>query len=445
MSDPTPHLERFGAYEQARTEFRWTIPPRLNIASAICRKHADAVARIALHEAKHAGVNTYTFGGLDFLSDKFAAALSESGITSGDSVVVILPQSAALAVAHLGVLKCGAVVVPLSMSAGLSLLEYALTDCGAKAVVVDESIYARVETSRHLPSPDSRFVVRDERPANAGSGHRDFWSEVDRGSSEFDDVQNDANSTAFILYIESQGNVTGVVHSQRSVIGQFSAFEMFFNAGREGDSVFWTPDDWSSPSAVLGVLYPAWWYGCSVVASTCEGRGSALRLMERFEVTHAFIASSTQKMFAESESEPGEPFDLKLQTIVSERVQLQEHLANSDLTLALNATPDVTMNCVYSKPGTGWVAGTCDRWFKTAGGSVGRPAPGRLIEIIDESGNILPPLKPGRIAVHKSDPALFSGFHNSRQRTAAAFIGDWFLTGDAGYKSEDGDLYILSS
>ncbi|MEK6284205.1 MAG: AMP-binding protein [Acidobacteriota bacterium] len=436
MSDPTPHLERFEGYEQACREFCWAIPPRLNIASAICRKHADAVARIAIHDVKHAGANTYTFGGLDFLSDKFAAALSESGITPGDSVAVILPQSAALAVAHLGVLKIGAVVVPLSMSAGLGLLEYALTDCRAKAVVVDESIYGRVGTSRHLPNPASCFIVRDDRPANASSGHRDFWSEVDRGSSDFDDVQTDANSTAFIFYVESQGEITGVVHSHRSVIGQFTAFEMFFNAGHEADSVFWTPDDWSSPAAVLGVLYPAWWYGCSLVASTCEGRGNALRLMERFEVTHAFVPSSTLKMLAESDPEPDERSELKLQTVVSERVQLPEYWANSD--------SSVTVNEVYGKPETGWIAGMCDRWFKTAvGGSVGRPAPGRLIEIIDESGNVLPPLNAGRIAVHKSDPALFSAFHNAQKRTAAAFIGDWFLTGDAGYKNEDGDLYIL--
>ena len=91
MGEPTPHLERFETYEQACREFRWVIPERFNIASAICRRHADAVNRIALKEAKEAGINTYTFGGLDFLSDKFAMALSESGINHGYSVVVMLP------------------------------------------------------------------------------------------------------------------------------------------------------------------------------------------------------------------------------------------------------------------------------------------------------------------------------------------------------------------
>src|SRR4029453_14197437 len=99
--DPTPHLERFETYDQAFREFKWIIPERFNIACAICRRHPDAITRVALKEVREAGINTYPFGALDFLSDKFAMALSESGIKQGDSVAVMLAQSAALAVAHL--------------------------------------------------------------------------------------------------------------------------------------------------------------------------------------------------------------------------------------------------------------------------------------------------------------------------------------------------------
>ncbi|HLF83334.1 MAG TPA: AMP-binding protein, partial [Blastocatellia bacterium] len=289
--DPTPHLERFDSYEQACREFRWRIPARLNIASAICRRHADAVTRIALNDVKEGGTNTYTFGGLDFLSDKFATALSELGISQGDSVAVVLPPSAALAVAHLGALKTGAVVIPLSMVSDAALQQYALADSAAKALVVDESIYGAFEAvARNLPNLTSRFVVRDLRPTATTAGFRDFWSEVDRASSVFDAAETDANSSAFIFYTELQGGCTGVVHSHRSVIGQLAAFEMFNDA--EADSVFWTSGDWSSSAAALGVLYPAWWYGCSLVAGAPEDRARVLGLMEQCEVTNVFIPST---------------------------------------------------------------------------------------------------------------------------------------------------------
>ncbi len=376
--DPTPHLERFDSYEQACREFRWLIPQRFNIANSICRRHADAVTRIALSDVKEGGINAYTFGGLDFLSDKFANALSEAGVSQGDSVAVLLPPSAALAIAHLGALKTGAVVIPLSMIADAALLEHALADSSAKALVIDESNYGMFEAlARNLPNLESRFVVRDLRPAVTSSEIRDFWSEVDRASSDLVAMETDANSAAFIFYVESQGEITGVVHSHRSVIGQLTAFEMFNNV--EADSVLWTAGDWSSPSVVLGVLYPAWWYGCSVVAGAAEDEAGVQNVR------------------------PGE---------------------------------------AYARAETGWIFGRCPRWFATPPGSVGRPIPGRSIEIIDESGNVLPPGQPGHIAVHKSDPALFTEYHGVAARTAASFIGDCFLTGDVGYKNGDGDFYI---
>jgi acetyl-CoA synthetase len=273
--DPTPHLERFESYEQACREFRWLIPQRFNIANTICRRHADAVTRIALSDVKEGGINTYTFGGLDFLSDKFANALSESGVSQGDSVAVVLPPSAALAIAHLGALKTGAVVIPLSIGSGGVLLQYALADSNAKALVVDESIYGTFEAlARNLPNLASRFVVRDFRPTATNADFKDFWSEVDRASSDFIAAETDATSAAFIFYVDSQGEINGVVHSHRSILGQLAAFEMFNDVQSGADSVFWTADDWSSPAAVLGVLYPAWWYGCSVVAGTSEDAAS---------------------------------------------------------------------------------------------------------------------------------------------------------------------------
>src|SRR5258706_4269232 len=145
--DPTPHLDRFDSYEQACREFRWLIPQRINIATAICRRQPDAVTRIALSDVKEGGINTYTFGGLDYLSDKFATALSESGISQGDSVAVVLPPSAALAIAHLGALKTGAVVVPLSIVSDAALLQHVLADSGAGTLVVEDQIYGVVEAS----------------------------------------------------------------------------------------------------------------------------------------------------------------------------------------------------------------------------------------------------------------------------------------------------------
>src|ERR1044072_1568879 len=101
-------------------------PEQFNLACAICKRHDDAAARVALIDFKPYAKNTYTYGGVDFVSDKFATARAKRGVTQGDAVAVILRQSAALITAHLGALKLGAAVVPLPVSLDRAVIEFAL-------------------------------------------------------------------------------------------------------------------------------------------------------------------------------------------------------------------------------------------------------------------------------------------------------------------------------
>jgi len=75
-------------------------------------------------------------------------------------------------------------------------------------------------------------------------------------------------------------------------------------------------------------------------------------------------------------------------------------------------------------------------------GSMGKPSPGNRVAIIDENGNPLPAGKVGDIAVHRDAPALFKGYLNDPERTAKAFRGDWYLTGDQAQMDEDGYFWF---
>jgi hypothetical protein len=87
--------------------------------------------------------------------------------------------------------------------------------------------------------------------------------------------------------------------------------------------------------------------------------------------------------------------------------------------------------CVRGAP---MVLASCERWPSTL--SCGRAAPGHRVEVIDESGRILPPGKAGFIAVRRPDPSLFL----SRCGEAGG-ADEWFrLAG--GLKGEDGSLQI---
>ncbi|NOJ47712.1 AMP-binding protein [Bradyrhizobium archetypum] len=73
-------------------------------------------------------------------------------------------------------------------------------------------------------------------------------------------------------------------------------------------------------------------------------------------------------------------------------------------------------------------------------GSTGRPVAHVEIEIRDEAGHRLPPGQHGEICLR--GPKVTQGYWKDPKRTAAAFFGDWFRSGDVGYLDEDGFLYL---
>jgi fatty-acyl-CoA synthase len=73
-------------------------------------------------------------------------------------------------------------------------------------------------------------------------------------------------------------------------------------------------------------------------------------------------------------------------------------------------------------------------------GSTGRPVAHVEIEIRDDTGNRRAPGEDGEICLR--GPKVTRGYWKDPEKTAAAFFGDWFRSGDVGYLDEDGFLYL---
>jgi crotonobetaine/carnitine-CoA ligase len=74
-------------------------------------------------------------------------------------------------------------------------------------------------------------------------------------------------------------------------------------------------------------------------------------------------------------------------------------------------------------------------------GSAGTAVPRVRIEIQDDEGQALQPGEVGEIAVASPEPRM--NYVRAPEETAAAFRGDWFLTGDLGRLDEAGWLYFV--
>jgi acetyl-CoA synthetase len=439
MLDPSPHLERFEDYQRACREFRWSIPDSFNIADAILSRHSDAVTRVALVELRSGGLNTYTYGGLDYLSDKFATALSQQGVAQGDSVAVVLSQSAPSIIAQLGALKLGAVVVPLSPALEASAFAFALKDSRARAVIIHHT--HRDKLASAVSSPTAVFVVNKFKPEFVDTAPDcDFWREVFEASADFAFVEMPSNSPAFAFYgANSEGGLFRTTHNHASLIHQLPGFSMCNNFQLDEDTTFWTAQEWTSIDSSLCSVYPALWYGWRVLACESPAVGSsAWSLIERCEVTNLFVRPSELDQLRESSLPTiltASSTEFKLRSIVcAGTVAGDVYDWASESLGAFVAT-------VYCNSLVGLVAASCGTWFEPRPGSPGRAAPGSAITIVDGRGNELPPLREGRVAVRRTDPRAPVELSPSLPNPASD-SADFIVSGDVGFKDEDGYLWL---
>ena len=175
-----------------------------NVCDSICRRHKDAVTRIALKEIKPAGINTYTFRAIDFLSDKFANLLVKNGVKQGDSILVALPLSVGFIIANFGGLKAGAIINLICNISDSSSLLPAIQSSQAKIAVLDFSLSQLISNfGNWYCNYQAVFVVSDKVSQNEfENGFKGFWFGINQTDAEFTRVNSLIDSPAYRLHVQ---------------------------------------------------------------------------------------------------------------------------------------------------------------------------------------------------------------------------------------------------
>jgi len=428
------------SYEAAREAFEWNLPADYNVAYDLLRKHEET-DRPALYQAYPDGRReAYTFDDLDRLSDRLANGLAARGVGRGDRVAVVLSQRPENLLTHLACWKLGAVSLPLSVLFGEESLRYRFDDSGAVAVVTDPAVTATALDV--APDCDGlEHVVEATGESFAGGGTATegavAFEEVLAGDDSFEIADTDADTPAIVMYTSgSTGPPKGVLHTHGLWVGHLPAYRMYFERDHEG--VHWTPADWAWIGALGDLVFPAWHYGQPVLGTPMEGFDPerAFELMAEFDVANAFVPPTAVRLLMDVEA-PAERYDLSVRAICSGG----EPLTPEILTWAEESLSGTVVNELYGQTEANLLVANCREWFPARPGSMGKPVPGHDVAVIDEDGEERPTDEVGEIAVRRGDdPVVFEEYWNAPEKTAAATVGDWHLTGDLGYR--DGDGYV---
>ncbi|MFB6172514.1 MAG: acyl-CoA synthetase [Haloarculaceae archaeon] len=427
----------YDTYEEARAAFEWDLPASYNPGVDFLGKHdADAVA---LRLDRDGDVETFTFGALDRRSDALAGALADLGVEVGDRVGVMAPQRPETLLAHCAAWKRGAVTVPLTTLFGPDALEHRLADAGARAVVVDPSVRDTVAAVRDR-CPDLEHVIELD---GASGDARAFDALVADGPESFAAHDATPATPSAIMYTSgSTGPPKGVHHSHALWLGRAAAAYNFFEQGLGPDAVCWTPASWAWGGALGGLVFAGWHHGATVVGAPMGSFDPerAFRVLERHDVTHAFVPPTALRMLMGVEA-PADRYDLSLSVLAA----AGEPLTPEILTWA-DGELGVPVNEFYGQTELNLVVATCGQWFDARPGSMGKPLPGYDVTVRDvETGAEVAPGELGEIAVRPHDDrVVFDEYRGLPEKTAAKQRDGWYLTGDLAERDEAGYLWFKS-
>ena len=133
----------------------------------------------------------------------------------------------------------------------------------------------------------------------------------------------------------------------------------------------------------------------------------------------------------------GSRYNLKLRAIMSAGEMVGEELlgwAEREL--------GVVINEMYGQTEQNYMVGNCAEIMKPKPGSMGKAYPGHKVAIMREDGSFAEDNEAGEFVAHKDDAVHFLGYWNQPQATASKYTGDWFHTGDVGYRDADGYLWF---
>lgn len=458
------HERDWESYDELRSAFEWQIPERFNIARAICDPWGETDHPAIFEVSVDGRRDEYTFAELDRISDRFARALTDVGIEPGDRVGVNTPQRPETVFAHLGAWKAGACTVPLSPLFGPDALQYRLSDTDAKLCIADESTISTLRSVRpKLDALETTIVTADaerggdepgiadvelgDEPADDVEGdERGFWAAIDDVDAGFDPVDTAAEDDAVIIFTSgTTGDPKGVRHAHRVLLGHLPPFlTMVCNLQVDDESVFWKPADWAWTTIFDGLMPPLY-YGRPILAHNRTGFDPerAFELLDEFGVTNFSVPPTALRTMTQVE-DAGKRYDLSsVRVVQSGGESLDEGLVDwVERTFGTDAVHEA-----YGQTEANVIAGDCTALADARPGTIGRPAPGFDVRIVDpETGD--PTVEQGAIGEialrYDGNPICFREYWNAPEQTAEKVVDGWLLTEDLGSIDADGYLRFKS-
>lgn len=406
------------------------------------REHSigDLLRRSAGREPNKLAVScgdvSWTFAEMDAICNRLGRGLLGLGVKKGDRIAVLSRNSHAFAALRFAVARIGAVLVPINFMLNPDEISFILKSSGAKLLATGPDFVepARAASARDC-AVEKMIWLPGEDPASAPAGLTTF-DDLLHADGAFLDASVDSRDLAQIVYTSGTESLPkGAMLTHEAVMWQYVS--CIIDGGMSVEDKFLHAMPLYHCAQLDVFLGPQIYLGASGVITGKPTADNILTLIQAHKISSFFAPPTIWIAMLRSPN-----FDkTDLSTLqkgyygasimpVEVLLELQRRLPNVKFWNFYGQTEIAPLATVLRPE---------DQLRKA--GSAGKPVLNVETRVVNTS---MEDVKVGEVGeiVHRS-PHLLSGYYNDPEKTAAAFSGGWFHSGDLATVDEEGHITVV--
>ncbi len=409
---------------------------------------------------------TYSYAELTDAVARFAGVLADRGVVKGDRVLIYMPMIPEAAIAMLATARLGAIHSVVFGGFAANELATRINDAQPRVIV---SASCGIEPSRviaYKPLLDEAIDLSDHKPdatiiyarpeveASMIDG-RDFdWNSAVEAASPAECVQVAATDPLYILYTSgTTGQPKGVVRDNGGhAVAIHWTMKNIYNV--EAGDVYWAASDVGWVVGHSYIVYGPLLAGCTTIMY--EGKpvgtpdpGAFWRVISEHNVKVLFTAPTAFR--AIKKEDPDGEYLKKYDLGCMDSLFLAGERCDPDTLYWARDKLQKPVVDHWWQTETSWGIAANPLGIEPMEVKAGSPTvamPGYDVRILSEQGDEMPDGEMGNIVVKLPlPPACLPTLWNNDQRFIDSYLSKYpgyYLSGDAGFRDEDGYLWIMS-